>query len=58
VLSSGCCRSGQSVFAAVGHTKKVIKAHFSPNGWQVATGSDDHMVSRVYGFFGWFWTGM
>ena len=28
----------------IGHVKKITCADFSPNGWELATGSDDHTV--------------
>uniref|UniRef100_A0A7S2RZL0 Uncharacterized protein n=1 Tax=Rhizochromulina marina TaxID=1034831 RepID=A0A7S2RZL0_9STRA len=36
--------AGKKIFAMVGHVKRIVCADFSPNGFQVATGGDDHSV--------------
>jgi len=36
------CRTGRSVQVLEGHVKQILCIDFSPNGYQIATGSDDH----------------
>ena len=40
-------RSGRSILLLEGHAKKVVTVDFSPNGYQLATGSEDNTV-RVW----------
>jgi len=36
------CRTGRSVLTLEGHVKQILALDFSPNGFHVVTGSDDH----------------
>lgn len=36
------CRTGRSILTLEGHVKQILALDFSPNGYQVVTGSDDH----------------
>jgi U4/U6 small nuclear ribonucleoprotein PRP4 len=37
-------RTGRGVFLLEGHIKQVLAIDFSPDGYRVATGGDDHTV--------------
>jgi WD40 repeat protein len=41
------CRTGRSILTMQGHVKQCLAIDFSPNGYHVATGSDDH-TCRVW----------
>lgn len=36
------CRTGRSIFTMEGHIKQILSLDFSPNGYHIVTGSDDH----------------
>lgn len=42
------CRTGRNVWTMEGHIKQVLALDFSPNGYQVVTGSDDHQAKVCY----------
>jgi len=37
-------RTGRSVYIMKGHVKQILSLDFSPNGYHIATGSDDNTV--------------
>jgi WD40 repeat protein len=41
------CRTGRNIFTCEGHVKAVLSLDFSPNGYQLATGSEDN-TARVW----------
>lgn len=40
-------RTGRSILVLEGHVKGILALDFSPNGYQLASGSEDHSV-RVW----------
>jgi len=46
------CRTGRSIWTMEGHIKQVLALDFSPDGYHVVTGSDDHQAKvRGVGMF-------
>ncbi len=41
------CRTGRNIFTCQGHVKAVLSLDFSPNGYLLATGSEDN-TARVW----------
>ena len=37
-------RSGKSIWPIIGHVKQLICGNWSPNGYILATGSDDNTI--------------
>ena len=40
--------AGKNVLVLQGHVREVLGIDFAPNGYHVATGSDDHTVCLYY----------
>jgi hypothetical protein len=42
-------RTGRSVHVLEGHVKQILSVQWAPNGWHIATGSDDHSAKVGWG---------